>query len=142
METIDTKKLVGRYAQLLKAYKSLAIILDRFNARAQTADEIELEAYADSAIKRFEYSYDLTWKYLKLFLEQKHGIIQKSPKTVIQECSKLGLITDEENLLLLTMVDDRNITSHTYDEEIAREIFSRIAGYYELMNQLAQKLAP
>ena len=32
------------------------------------------------------------------------------------------------------MIDDRNLTSHTYNKEIAERLFSRIPNYTQLLN--------
>lgn len=38
------------------------------------------------------------------------------------------------------MIDDRNLTSHTYREEIAEEIFSRLGNHIEAMEDVLKKL--
>ncbi len=40
----------------------------------------------------------------------------------------------------LEMTDDRNLTSHTYHEEVAEEIYTNIKDYYILMNRVYQNL--
>ena len=37
------------------------------------------------------------------------------------------------------MVDDRNLTSHAYDEKLAEEISKRIKRYYTLMKSVADR---
>ncbi|CAG1003165.1 hypothetical protein METP3_03497 [Methanosarcinales archaeon] len=34
------------------------------------------------------------------------------------------------------MTDDRNLTSHTYHEKVAEEIYSKINDYYKFMNKV------
>jgi len=38
------------------------------------------------------------------------------------------------------MTDDKNLTSHTYHEEVAGDIYSKIAEYFNLMNNLFSKI--
>lgn len=82
----------------------------------------------DGVIQRFEFTYELSWKTTKEYLEL-NGIVDKnSPKAVIKEAYAQKLITNENNWLL--MLNDRNLTSHVYREEMAEEIAERITSVY------------
>ena len=50
------------------------------------------------------------------------------PKDCIKKAFLYGVIDDDE--ILLDMLEDRNLSSHTYDEATAREIFERIKNFY------------
>ena len=95
--------------------------------------------YRDSAIQRFEIAFELMWKTVKLFLE-KEGIICRSPRTCIRELFSAGFIQEEEARELLRMIDYRNMTVHTYDEEIAEEIFKKLPLYVDLFRSTFLKL--
>jgi len=75
----------------------------------------------------FEFTFELLWKTLKIILEYK-GIEVRSPRSAIKEAFKAGLIEDDE--ILLDMLEDRNLSSHIYSEEIAEQIFKRIEKAY------------
>ena len=81
----------------------------------------------DGVIQRFEFTFELLWKTLRLFLLDE-GIITKSPKESLKEGFKFGLIKDEE--IFLDMLEDINLTSHIYSEEVSAEIFKRIKTRY------------
>lgn len=81
----------------------------------------------DGVIQRFEYAFELLWKTLKLYLNYE-GIECFSPRSCIKEAFRRGLIEDVE--LLLEMLEDRNRTSHIYEEKIAEEIFEKIRDIY------------
>lgn len=81
----------------------------------------------DGVIQRFEFTFELLWKTLRLFLLSE-GIITKSPKEALRESFRFGLIKDEE--IFLDMLDDRNQTSHIYSEDVSKEIVRRIKKYY------------
>ncbi|AKL93672.1 nucleotidyltransferase substrate binding protein [Clostridium aceticum] len=82
----------------------------------------------DGLIQRFEFTYELSWKAMKEYLED-IGIMDKnSPKAVIKEAYFQKIIVNEKNWLL--MLQDRNMTSHVYREEMAEEIAERIVTYY------------
>lgn len=93
----------------------------------------ETEIVRDSAIQRFEFTLDLSWKTVKAFLEEKKGIVCASPKECFREAYRQGIIGYEEDWLKL--VDMRNETVHTYNEEIAERI------YRELPNSLKHFMA-
>jgi len=136
------ERLKKSHERLLKAYKTLDKILIKFDKIQKDNSEEDIIAYRDSIIKRFEYSYDLTWKYLKLFFKEKHGLDILSPKKVFQECLKHKIIDEEESRILLYMVDDRNLTTHTYNEDTAENVSSRVPQYYQLFIKLAEKTKP
>jgi len=135
------EQLVAKYQLSKTAIDSLGILLDKYKD-LQKLDPIMELVSQESLIKRFEYSIDTLWKYLKLYLQKKHGIEQKSPKTVFKEFLRLGLLTEKETALALDMVDDRNETSHTYNKETAQEIVTDIPQYYRLMNDIIEKIKP
>lgn len=52
---------------------------------------------------------------------------------------KLRLIAEDAGKAL-EMTDDRNLTSHTYHENVAEEIYSKIKDYYKFMNKVYQDM--
>lgn len=92
----------------------------------------------DGVIQRFEFTFELLWKTLRLFLLAE-GITTKSPKEALKESFRFGLIKDEE--IFLDMLEDRNQTSHIYSEEITREIVRRIKKFYlSKLTELSKEL--
>lgn len=117
---------------------------NEFENAIKSLEEVLKEPYSvivrDSTIKRFEYTFDLMWKTLKDHLFLKEGVICNSPKSTFREAFKVGLITEELTIKLIEMTDDRNMTSHTYIEKIAENIFYKIKDYYNLMKTILEKL--
>ncbi|MDR9794077.1 HI0074 family nucleotidyltransferase substrate-binding subunit [Aeribacillus sp. FSL K6-2848] len=91
------------------------------------------EVERDAAIQRFVFSFEACWKAVKQFLYDKEGIDVGSPKGVIRSSREIGILSDEETIIALKMVDDRNLTVHTYNEELAVEIFGNLHKYYQLL---------
>lgn len=106
----------------------------------QTMEEIIKEPYSkivrDAGIQRFEYTFEIFWKTLKEFLYEYDGIVINSPKSCFKEAFTVGLCDEEQTVKILEMTDDRNLTSHTYDEEIAERIYKKIPQYLELMKNI------
>ncbi|PJC79673.1 nucleotidyltransferase [Candidatus Shapirobacteria bacterium CG_4_8_14_3_um_filter_35_11] len=92
----------------------------------------------DSAIQRFEFCMDLTWKILKTILEQEHGIIVKSPKETFKMAYQNKLINYDQKWI--DFVDLRNNTVHTYNEELANQTFSQLPGFLILVKKLINSL--
>jgi nucleotidyltransferase substrate binding protein (TIGR01987 family) len=101
------------------------------------------EFIRDSVIKRFELVFELLWKLFKRLAEQE--LIEcYSPKSAFQAGVQMGLIKDEK--VFLSILEYRNLTVHTYNEEQAERVFSFIrdqgnAALGELLPVLAKKLA-
>jgi nucleotidyltransferase substrate binding protein (TIGR01987 family) len=87
----------------------------------------------DATIQRFEFTIELFWKSLKHLLALK-GVIVTFPKDCLQKAYADGWIDNEQ--LWLDMLEDRNLTSHTYKEEYAREIYAHIRLYYPEMKKV------
>lgn len=90
----------------------------------------------DACIQRFEYSFESLWKLLKLYLAQAEGIICNSPKSCFREAFQVGLLAEDEAELCLKMTDSRNLTSHTYLESIAVNIYEQLPAYLTVMQTL------
>ena len=84
----------------------------------------------DGLIQRFEFTFELAWKTLKVCFEEEGLIGLNSPKAVLREAFSAGIIKDDE--LWLAMLNDRNSTSHIYSQQLAIEICNNIITKYVL----------
>lgn len=94
----------------------------------------------DAAIQRFEYSFETFWKAARHYLLTAEGLQAGSPKQVMRGLHQVGILSEDETVEALNMVDDRNLTVHTYDEGKALEIFERIRKYSLLMRDVLGRL--
>ncbi|RZN13528.1 MAG: nucleotidyltransferase [Methanosarcinales archaeon] len=103
----------------------------------ETLREILREPYSvivrDATIQRFEYTFEIFWKLVKEYLYTHEGIRCNSPKSCFREASSVGALSEEQTIACLEMTDDRNLTSHTYVEEVAESIYKRTRDYCKLM---------
>ena len=95
----------------------------------------------DAMIQRFEYSTEAFWKYLKAYLLTGHNLSANSPRDVIRTGLNAKLYGEEISKELLQMLDDRNLTSHTYVEELAESIAHRIPDYSKNMSEVMTRLS-
>ncbi len=92
----------------------------------------------DACIQRFEFTFETAWKSIQAdaFAE---GAECTSPRDCLRTASRLGVL-DFQETQWLKMVEDRNRTSHTYDEETAEEIYKALPEYAVLLRTLLEKL--
>jgi len=109
----------------------------------QTLKAIMEEPYSvivrDAAIQRFEYTSEIFWKVIKGYLDVHDGVICNSPKACFKEAFKVGLISEEETVKILEMVDNKNLTSHTYHEKLQKTSIA-IKDYWILMDRVCKRL--
>lgn len=110
----------------------------------RTLKEISQEPYSvvvrDAAIQRFEYTFEAFWKFLNEYLREYEGVRCNSPKSCFREALSAGLINEEQTMTCLGMTDDRNLTSHTYIEEVAEQIHRKIESYHKLMEDIFNRI--
>jgi len=110
-----------RFQNFERAYFSLIESIEAFE------NDLENLFIRDSVIQRYEYSFELAWKTLKDYLEEEGFVDISSPRKVIREALKAGYITDPAWLKAL---EDRNKTTHAYNEEMAQEVTKEIMEQY------------
>jgi len=100
-------------------------VLQQFQKALQRFDEILKVEYndivRDSAIQRFEFVFDLSWKPVGGYLEEHQGLSCSSPKGCFKEGFSQNIPTHDDFWLELS--DLRNLTSHTYQEELAEKVY-------------------
>ena len=125
--------------------------MERLNQRLETTQKAldtlrkaltmeKSEIARDAAIQRFEYTFEAVWKAAQRFLRKQEGIEEGSPKGVIRSSFRVGLLDEKQARLAMEMADDRNLTVHTYNEELAEKIYSRLPGYSELVASWLQTM--
>jgi nucleotidyltransferase substrate binding protein (TIGR01987 family) len=83
-------------------------------------------------IQFFEMTFELAWNTMKDYLEEEGFLNLNSPRETIKKAFEIELITDGHTWL--KALEDRNLTSHTYDEETASEVENLIRNnYYHLL---------
>lgn len=76
---------------------------------------------------------------MKTYLEYEGIVEVNSPRTVFKEAYSIGLISSSEDWL--SMITDRNVTSHTYDEKMALLVCERIKSQHvHVLDTLLQSL--
>lgn len=121
--------------------------MERLKERLKTAEKALHKLYEiaekneineierDALIQRFEFTFEIMWKCGKDYLRNVEGIEVASPKGVIRHFREIGIFDNTQTEQALQMVDDRNLTTHTYDETFALEIAKRVIEYEILLRE-------
>lgn len=105
---------------LLDAARRALTSLTKLVGRAEADDVIE-----DAAIQRFEYTTEAMWKATqRLIIES--GTLVASPKPTIRHARLIGVLSDDDTEAALKLIDLRNLTTHTYNETLARGIYPHL----------------
>ena len=95
------------------------------------------EFVRDAALQRFEFTFELFWKSLKAYAEES-GVEAYSPRDSVRTAFQLGVIQEHSDWF--RMLEDRNLTSHTYNEATAETIYSHLPVYLRLIREAQAEL--
>lgn len=117
-----------RWIQRLESFtRALEEVRDAVDTRGERPLS-RLEAMG--LIQAFEFTYELGWKLLKDYLEYQGVADLVGSRDTVREAVTRGLLSESEGSVWMTMLQDRNRTSHLYDEETVRAIESSIVRQY------------
>lgn len=105
-----------------------------------TLEPYLIDGLQNGKAQKFEYTLELCWKTIKVFLKEEEGIDEASPKKIIKAFYLSGHLSEDGYLVFIQAVDDRNKLSHIYDPSDFDLIISRLPGYVQLMERIAKTL--
>ena len=116
----------------------MAVSLEEFS-KALVSLEVALtvektDISRDASIQRFEFCVELGWKTAKKAM----GTSATAPKQVIREMAQSGFIEDVE--FWLKSIDQRNLSSHTYNQKLAEEVYAFAISFLKPAKQLLKNL--
>ena len=131
METTDIR-WKQRFQNFEKAYKRLKHAID------VVKNEPDNEVLTAGLIQTYEFTFELSWKTLKDYLEME-GFDVPSPRSTIRQAFQSGYIQNAEDWM--QALNDRNLTTHTYDDQIAAKVIGDInEKYFFILEELYQSL--
>jgi len=122
-----------RFQNFEKALTSLKTAVELTSERELTNLEKQ------GMIQCFEFTFELAWNVMKDYLEEQ-GITEIiGSKNAVRYAFNNNLIENGE--VWMDMVNDRNLASHTYDEETAQNLYMAIKNnYYAQFNKFYEKM--
>lgn len=98
-----------------------------------------IDIIKEGIIQRFEFTHELAWKVMKDYLEYEGYQNIVGSRSATREAFNKGLIT--EGQLWMNMIESRNTTVHTYQEEILVDEFNKIVNvYFSLLIDFSNKM--
>lgn len=132
----DGVTVMNKYETKLSNFRNA---LNRLQEAIDDYKKVKLLSVRDGVIQRFEFTTELSWKTVREYLLEQGVFDVNTPKNVMREAFNAKIIEDEQGWLQI--LNDRNATSHIYDEKEANEIFARIEqNHIKLFNALIEKL--
>ncbi len=130
MENLKEIRWKQRFENFDKSYK----LLKKYSYKP-----IVTELERAGIIQFFEMTFELAWKVLKDYLESE-GYMVKSPRETIKQAFQIGLI--DNGHVWIDALSNRNLTTHTYDEELATKMTSEILDtYLPELDKIYEKLS-
>ena len=118
MDNLKDIRWKQRFENFDKSYK----LLDKY-AKQPITTELERAGI----IQFFEMTFELAWKVLKDYLEAQEYLV-KSPRETVKQAFQIGLI--DNGHVWMDALSNRNLTTHTYDEELANKMTNEIITMY------------
>lgn len=100
-------------------------------------DQPKNDIVRDSAILRFELTFEVAWKLIQAS-GREEGLDIKSPRQAFQEAFSLGWIDDEE--IWFEIIKARNMATHVYRQKLAEELYSRLDSFYQAFERLQKSV--
>lgn len=117
---------VQRFSNYRKALRRLDEAIEIVSRKADWAESID-DLLQEGLIQRFEYTHELAWKVMKDYAEYQGYTDVRGSRDAFRKALEMGLIQDRR---WMESIEDRNLTSHNYDDETAQEINRRIMLLY------------
>ena len=116
-----------RWVQRFESFKGAFAQLKNGVALARQRQLSELEQ--QGLIQAFEFTHELAWNVLKDYLQEQGYVGIVGSKDASREAFKNDLIEDGETWM--EMIKARNLTTHTYDSEVADAIARNVLTRFE-----------
>lgn len=129
METKFTRKLNDMEA-------ALANFRDALTLEPTLFPDLVADNIKSGQIQKFEFTVELLWKTVQVFLYEVDGVDVVTPKSVAKEFVEAGYCDYEAYELFIRAVNDRNQLSHIYRQEMAESIWQRLPEYVRMVEQI------
>lgn len=117
--------MAKRWDERISDYKNA---LERLKEAIEESQIIHSSTIKDGVIQRFEFTLELSWKVMKYFLNSEGLTEAKAPRSTIRTGFNNEIIQDAK--LWIDMIEDRNLTTHTYSQSTSDEIYEKIVNSY------------
>ncbi len=134
METKFTRKLNDLEA-------ALANFRDALTLEPAMFSELVADNIKSGQIQKFEFTIELLWKTVQVFLFEVDGVDVVTPKAVAKEFVEAGYSDYGAYELFIQAINDRNQLSHIYRQEMAESIWQRLPEYVSLVEKIVSAIS-
>ena len=118
---------------LYKLGQAVSIVSEKMNWDEDVDDLLQ-----EGLIQRFEYTHELAWKVMKDYAEYQGYTDIKGSRDAIRKSLEMRIIDSPK---WMESIEDRNQTSHNYDDETVKEIFKAVMNeYYPLFVKFEKEM--
>jgi len=128
---------IQRFNNYRRALKKFNQAVDIISNKLEWGEEID-DLLEEGLIQRFEYTHELAWKVMKDYAQYQGYTNIQGSRDAFRKAFEMGII---ENEAWMESINDRNLTSHNYDDETVAEILESIIDTYALLfNDFEKKM--
>jgi nucleotidyltransferase substrate binding protein (TIGR01987 family) len=138
----EQKKVVDvrwlqRFSNFRKALHKLEQAVEIVSEKLDWGDDVD-DLLQEGLIQRFEYTHELAWKVMKDYAEYQGYTDIKGSRDAFRMGLQMGIIDSQQWMI---SIEDRNQTSHNYDDETVNEIYEAIVNeYYPLFKKFEKEM--
>ena len=126
-----------RFDNYNKALTKLKEAVSIISLELHYGSEVD-ELLQEGLIQRFEYTHELAWNVMKDYAEYQGYTDIRGARDAIRKALQIDLVSDRA---WMKTIEDRNLSSHNYDNETAVGILNKIITvYYPLFCQFKEKM--
>lgn len=138
MENTEDIRWIQRFSNYNKALAKLSDAVAYINHNFLDEDNPEEkenlghilnDIIKQGLIQSFEYTHELAWNVMKDYAIYQGNTAVGGSRDATREALQLHIIS--EGKVWMEMIVSRNKTSHTYNEDTANEIFTKIMDEYQ-----------
>lgn len=100
----------------------------QFKQAVETYDDCAEAIIKEGIIQRFEFTHELAWKVMKDFLEYEGYQNITGSRSATQGAFNIDLLKNGQ--AWMDMIESRNRTVHTYQENILQQEYCKVIGPY------------
>lgn len=128
---------IQRFNNYRRALEKFNQAVDIISNKMEWGEEID-DLLEEGLIQRFEYTHELAWKVMKDYAQYQGYTNIQGSRDAFRKAFEMGII---ENEAWMESINDRNLTSHNYDDETVAEILESIIDTYTpLFNDFEKKM--
>ena len=132
------QKIVGSLTMIKEKKTSLTALIKARSKFELFRTNLTTEQEKAGAIQAFEYCFELSWKSMHRIIKKKTTKPLYGPRDIFRESALAGLIDNPE--IWFDFMDSRNLTSRTYEEDVAEEVISLFPAFSKELEMLIFKL--